>query len=86
MYNAVAGFDYVVFHFGGSRGGWWQAFYLDGDGGTFNLPIVGGNPVGGFSSARYYNPHSSVPDGGTTVMLLGTAFGVIAVARRKIGG
>lgn len=86
-YAAVAGFDYVVFHFGGgnahSPGGWWQAFYLGGNGWSFVLPTVGGNTVGGFSSARYYNPHTSVPDGGATVMLLGTAFGLIAAARRK---
>jgi hypothetical protein len=56
---------------------------LAGVGGTFNVPSVGGESVGGFSSARFYNPHSSVPDGGTTILLLGTAFSVIAVARRK---
>src|SRR5687767_12858916 len=36
-YTTVAGYDYVVFHFGnggaGSPGGWWQAFYLGGQGG-----------------------------------------------------
>ena len=84
-------YDYLVFHFGAgpaggggiSPGGWWQAFYLAGVGGTFSVPSVGGESVGGFSSARFYNPHSSVPDGGTTILLLGTAFSVIAVARRK---
>jgi hypothetical protein len=87
-YNAVAGYDYVIFHFGngpagGSPGGWWQAWSLDGLGGTFIVPTVGGASVGGFSSARYYNLHVSVPDGGATVMLLGGAFGVIAAARRR---
>jgi hypothetical protein len=87
-YNAVGGYDYVVFHFGngqagGSPGGWWQAWYLNGLGATFTVPIVGGNPVGGFSSARYYSPHSSVPDGGATVMLLGAVFGLIVAARRR---
>jgi VPDSG-CTERM motif len=84
-YNAVAGYDFVVFHFGngpagGSPGGWWQAWHLSGLGGTFTVPAVGGAPVGGFSSARYYNP---VPDGGSTLSLLGAAFGVIAAVRRK---
>jgi hypothetical protein len=87
LYNAVAGYDYVVFHFGngsagGSPGGWWQAWYLDGLGGTFTLPTVNGAPVGGFSSARYYNLSVSVPDKGTTLILLGGAFGVIVAARR----
>jgi hypothetical protein len=50
-YNAVAG--YVVFHFGngkagGSPGGWWQAWYLDGLGGTFTVLTVGGASVGAF--------------------------------------
>ena len=84
-YNAVAGYNFVVFHFGngaagGSPGGWWQAWNLNGLGGTFTVPTVGGAPVGGFSSARYYNP---VPDGGATLILLGAAFGVIAAVRRK---
>ena len=93
-YSAVAGYDYVVFHFGNgiqgsakSPGGWWQAWYLNGDGGAFNVPSVGGQSVGGFSSARFYNPHinNNVPDGGTTAMLLGAALGVIGMARRKFG-
>ena len=93
-YNAVAGYDYLVFHFGNgiqgpakSPGGWWQAWYLNGDGGAFNVPSVGDQSVGGFSSARFYNPHinNNVPDGGTTAMLLGVALGVIGMARRKFG-
>jgi VPDSG-CTERM motif len=83
-YTALPGWQYVVFHFGngqagGSPGGYYQAWYLGGNGGTFTVPSVGGKPVGGFSSARY------VPDGGSTVMLLGAALGVIAAARRKFG-
>ena len=81
----LAGYNFVVFHFGngaagGSPGGWWQAWHLNGFGGTFTVPTVGRAPVGGFSSARYYNP---VPDGGATLILLGAAFGVIAAVRRK---
>jgi protein with PEP-CTERM/exosortase system signal len=88
-YTAVAGYDYVVFHFGAGvaggedPGGWWQAFHLDGIGDTFDdVPKVGGWSVGDFSSARYYNPHASVPDGGTTAMLLGLAISGMAVASR----
>ncbi|HEY5741868.1 MAG TPA: VPDSG-CTERM sorting domain-containing protein, partial [Terrimicrobiaceae bacterium] len=87
-YNAVAGYDYVVFHFGKGQakdGPWWQAWYLGGVGGTFNLPIADGNTVGGFSSARYFNPSTpSVPDGGSTVMLLGTTLGIVALVRRRL--
>ncbi len=88
-YTAVAGYDYVVFHSGAGvaggedPGGWWQAFYLNGDPDTFDdVPKVGGWSVGDFSSARYYNPHASVPDGGTTAMLLGLAISGMAVASR----
>ena len=87
-YAAVAGYDYVVFHFGAgvaggeAPGGWWQAFHLNGIGDSFDIPTVGGWSVGDFSSARYYNPHASVPDGGTTAMLLGLAISGMAVASR----
>jgi hypothetical protein len=86
-YTTLPGWSYVVFHFGAgpaggggvSPGGWYQAWYLGGEEWKFYVPSVGGERVGEFSSARY------VPDGGTTVMLLGAALGVIAVARRKFG-
>jgi hypothetical protein len=89
-YTAVAGFDYVVFHFGAgpaggggvSPGGWWQAFFLNGLGDLFNVPTVDGESVGGFSSARYFNPHATVPDGGSTAMLLGLAIIGMAVVLR----
>jgi hypothetical protein len=75
-YNAVAGYDYVVFHFGngpafGSAGGW-QAWYL-GSRRVIHCPHRRWCIRRGFSSARYYNPTVSVPDGGATLMLLGTA-------------
>jgi hypothetical protein len=74
-YNVLPGYQYVVLKFGGSGGGYWQAYYLGGAGGTITAP----SGVGALSSARY------VPDGGSTVMLLGVALGVIAAARRKFG-
>jgi VPDSG-CTERM motif len=78
-YTALAGYDYVVLHWGnggtGNPGGVYQAYYLGGQGGVITAP----SGVGGLSSARY------VPDGGSTVMLLGAVLSVIAVARRKYG-
>lgn len=74
-YTAGLGDEYVVIHFGGKGGGYYQAYYLGGAGGTITAP----SGVGGISSAR------SVPDGGSTVMLLGAALSAIAVARRKFG-
>jgi VPDSG-CTERM motif len=69
-YTILPGYKYVVLKAGNS----WEALYLGGYGGTVTSP--NGKD---FSSARY------VPDGGSTVMLLGAALGVIAVARRKFG-
>ncbi len=92
VYVALTGYDYVVFHFGAgqaggggtSPGGWWQAFYLGDAGGNFNLPSVGGENVGGFSSARYFDgtPNTRVPDGGSTLALLSLAIVGLAFLRR----
>ncbi len=69
-YTILPGYQYVVLKFSNN----WQAYYLGGYGGTVTSPNGKG-----FSSARY------VPDGGSTVMLLGAALSVIALARRKFG-
>lgn len=92
-YTALAGYEYVVLHFGAgaagghgvSPGGWWEAFYLGGEGGyLFSVPTVGGKSVGGFSSARYYNPvKHNVPDGGASIVLLGLGVGAVAFVSRK---
>ena len=74
-YDTLLGLQYVVLHWGGAGGGSYQAYYLGGEGGKVYAPTG----AGGLSSARY------VPDGGTTVLLLGAALGMIAVARRKFG-
>ena len=87
-YTTKAGYDYVVFHFGsgpaGSEGGWWQAYYLGGEGGFVlsPLPVVGDVSVGGFSSARYFGG-SQVPDSGSTVALLGLSLIAVAFAARR---
>lgn len=92
-YTSIAGYDYVVFHFGAgqaggqrvSPGGWWQAFYLGGIGGdVFSLPSVNNQNVGGFSSARYFNlTTQQVPDAGATAILLGLGLTGIAVAAAR---
>jgi hypothetical protein len=87
-FTTAAGFDYVVFHFGGGQAGdggaktggeynpesgWWSAWYLGGESHNFTLPQEGDplQPVGGFSSARYFNgTPTNAPDGGATMALL----------------
>ncbi|MFO1448889.1 MAG: VPDSG-CTERM sorting domain-containing protein [Opitutaceae bacterium] len=94
-YNALAGYEYVVLHFGAgqagggqvSPGGWWQAYYLGGGGGSFGLPSVGGENVGGYSSARYFGvtPTSGpkVPDSGATAGLLSLGIVGLALLQRR---
>ena len=79
---------YAVLHYGAgpaggggvSPGGYWRVVGVY-DGGTIptTASLPNGQRVGALSSFR------GVPDGGSTVMLLGAALSVIAVARRKFG-
>lgn len=90
-YEALSGYNYVVFHFGngnagGSPGGWFQAWYLGGLGGSFSAPSVGAASAGEFSSGRYFNPVSvapRVPDSGITIALLGMGVILVEYLRRK---
>jgi len=95
-FDAVAGYDYVVFHFGtGQAGGgnddnengWWSAWYLGGESFTFTLPQEGSPPqsVGGFSSACYFNgTTTTVPDGGSTFFALGIGLLGLGGVRRYL--
>jgi hypothetical protein len=89
--GGLTGFDYAVLHYesgkGGTPGGGVELLYLNGAS-QFAFPDngTGSNGFGGFSSLTLFKgDHSSktVPDAGSTVMLLGAALGLIAAARRK---
>lgn len=77
-----------------SSGGWWAAFYIGGTSGiVFNVPTPGpaykdlvynGQPVGGFSSARYFNDPPQVPDSGSSAILIGLGLMSLAFFRRKV--
>ena len=108
-FDAPAGYAYVVFHFGNGQAGagggrrnadengWWSAWYLGGAAHTFTLPVEGdpAENVGGFSSARFFNPTDDpgddddevVPDGGTTLIMLALSLiglgGAHRITRRK---
>ena len=90
--GGLVGFDYAVLHYGIGRGGnpggggGVEFFALNGASDyTFPANGTGSNGFGGFSSLTLFKgDHSkTVPDGGSTVMLLGAALGLIAAARRK---
>ena len=87
--GGLTGFDYAVLHYGsgqgGTPGGGVEFFALNGASKyTFPDNGTGPNGNGGFSSLTLFKgDRSSVPDGGSTVMLLGAALGLIAAARRK---
>lgn len=88
----ITGFDYAVLHYGKGRGGAGQGggivFYdLNGMTGIFTFPAngLGLNGFGGLSSIRLFvGTPNTVPDGGTTVALLGIALSGVGLARRYI--
>ena len=60
-----------------------EVWNISGLTGTITIP--GNGPLGyGLSGWRLFNPGGTpgVPDGGTTVMLLGAALGALGMARR----
>jgi len=89
------GFQYLVVAYDGPNGGA-AVFNIAGLTGTIDLfrygkPLANGNILGSNVAQQGYfrmttwtllNPTGSVPDGGTTVMLLGAALGALGMARR----
>ena len=90
----VTGFSYGVFHYGvgtngiTASGGGVEFFYFNGMT-TFDVPANGTGPngFGGYSSGTLFGPGTPpppVPDGGSTIMLLGAALGGLGAMRRFI--
>ena len=88
--------EYLVVHYGrgpggGNPGGSWEFFQVVNNG-MVTVPGSGNGPTnpdpyghGGISSIRgFLAPTGVVPDGGTTVMLLGVALGSLGMARRYL--
>ena len=86
--------EYLVVHYGRGSGGQtpggsWEFFQVFNNG-MVTVPGKGNGPTnpdqyghGGISSIRgFVGPTGTVPDGGTTVMLLGAALGSLGMARR----
>ena len=85
----LSGFEYAVLHYGkgsgGSNpGGGIEVWFLNGAS-SFDFPANGSGPngMGGFSSIVLFGP-TVVPDGGSTVLLLGLAFSSLGLIRRRL--
>lgn len=77
-----------------SPGGWYQAWYLGGAELDINaLPQVNNKNVGGFSSIQFFGTHipgggggdtPGVPDGGSSLALLGAGLMGLGLVRRRM--
>jgi VPDSG-CTERM motif len=76
-------YDYLFAHYGGPRGGFAEVWYVGDLSGMITIP---GNALRyGLSGwALFTGPHTDVPDGGATAMLLGVALGALGVVRRYL--
>ena len=83
----LTGFSYAVVHYGagpgGTPGGGVAFFQITNNSDTFPQTGSGPNGFGGISRVDLFaGTPTGVPDGGITVMLLGTALGALGMARR----
>ena len=75
--------DYIFLHWGGPGGGVFQAFYIAGLTGDYTFDNPTGMGPGTLSFDNLYNG-DPVPDGGTTVFLLGLAISGLGLIRCKL--
>src|SRR6266513_6315221 len=74
-------YSYLFAHYGGPGGCFAEGWYVGDLSGTISIPATGlGHGLSGW--ALFTAPGGAVPDGGTTVMLLGAALGALGVVRR----
>ena len=82
---SLTGGTYLFAHYGGPGGGFAEVWYVGNLNGSVSLPATGaGHGLSGW--ALFTAPGGAVPDGGTTVMLLGAALGALGVVRRFLMG
>jgi hypothetical protein len=78
-------YDYLFAHYGGPGGGFAEVWYVGNLNGSISIPATGlGHGLSGW--ALFTAAGGAVPDGGTTVMLLGAALGALGVVRRFLMG
>lgn len=75
----TGGFTYLLAKYDGPNGAS-EVWNIQGLTGTITIPGF----LGQYQISHYtlFGPGGAVPDGGTTAMLLGTAFGALGIARR----
>jgi hypothetical protein len=81
-------YSYLFAKYDGPNGGV-EVWYVGNLSGIITIPTFGFGPPGttkyGLSGWTLFGPGgTSVPDGGTTVMLLGAALGALGIARRFV--
>jgi hypothetical protein len=73
-------YSYLWAHYGGPGGGTVKVWYVGDLNGTITIPASDGHGLSGWT---LFGPGGQgVPNGGTTVMLLGAALGSLGMARR----
>ena len=78
-------FAYLFAHYGGPGGGTGEVWYVGNLNGMITIPANGfGHGLSGW--ALFTAGGVGVPDGGTTVMLLGAALGTLGLVRRFFMG
>ena len=78
----TGGFTYLIAKYDGPNGGS-EVWNVQGLTGIYTIPLFGlAGQNFGLSHWTLFGTGSGVPDGGTTVMLLGAALGALGMARR----
>jgi hypothetical protein len=79
----TGGFTYLLAKYDGPSGGS-EVWNVQGLTGIVTIPLFWENGTLGLSHWTLFGGAGGVPDGGTTVMLLGAALGALGMARRYI--
>jgi VPDSG-CTERM motif len=81
--GAQGTYSYLFAHYGGPGGGFAEVWFIPNLSGVINIPATGsGHGLSGW--ALFTAEAQGVPDGGATVMLLGTAVGALGLVRRYL--
>jgi len=74
-------YDYLFAHYGGPGGGTVEVWFVGNLSGVITIPQIGfGHGISGW--ALFSGDGVDVPDGGATVIFLGTALGALGMVRR----